>query len=1151
MAIYYWVGGSGTWDNTSTANWSLSSGGSGGAGVPTSSDTVNFSVLSGTGTCSVASTATCLNLSQASANITIRFTAGVSFPGTVSHLGATIDLNSFTVTCLTYTSSGTGSRTLAFGASGVLQLSGNSATVLSATDHTGLTLSGSRTVLLTYSGSVGVRTILCGNYTTTLTAANAFVLQINGGTDTININAQAFDSLDFAVGTGFTGTLSSTGLRSLAGGITFTSGMNISSITGSIGFYGTGSAIFTTNGLSVPIPLFINKAGGTVTLSGTYTSTSYISLDQGTLLCVSNTLNATYITSSSVGTRALTITSSTINLSNASGAATVFSLGPNNVTLSASFSTIVVSSATATIFDGNGLTYGTLTQAGAGALTISGSNTFETISNSGSPRTIKFTSGTTQTLTGTGLSITGTAGNLITLSGTSTSTWTLFKPSGSVSVSYASISNSTVTGGATWNAPNSTNGGGNVGWVFRTLYWVGGTATWDSTAGTKWSTTSGGAGGESAPTDGDNVIFNGSSGSVTVTIGAGSTAICRSLTATGFIGTLNAASQTLTTYGNITFGTGMTITGTTSSRLYCASTAAGQNRALDFNGKAWPGELSLGVFGYAHTVTLTTALTVDMLSILGDVTLTTNSNNILCTNTISVGNSTPSSTLNLGSSTLSCNSWFAGSTAPTLSGAYTIVVSQVFLGGGYTYNNVIFSLNSAGGAASLTGSNTFANLTLQNSASSTNNAIVLGTASPQVTQTITGTLTITGNNASNRRILIKANDSAGTTRSILNPTGARSITNADFMSISVSGTALSGTSIGNAGNNANITATTAVTRYARSPGNFSDAIWSSISGGGTGASVPLPQDTIEFDSNTQAGIYTNDLQCIGQLNCSPTASRTLSFAASTTQANYYFTRGATINSNVTLNAPSILNWAPASNSTLSLTPASGSFTNLYFFGNSSGTLGADLSVSTLLYLYHGTFDASTFNVSANSVAFAAGTLNMGSGTWTLTGTGTVWNASGATINAQTSNILLSNTTTSSRTFAGSGLSYNKLTIGGATGTSTLTITGSNTFAELASTKTVAHTVLFTNGTTTNIGRWSISGSAGNLVTVGSTSTAPVTLTYTGTGKVSSNYLSVSYVTANPDLTWYVGANSTNGGNNTRVYFLPAPGGNGLFFGSNF
>jgi hypothetical protein len=62
MATYYWVGGTGTWDSATTTNWASSSGGAGGAGVPTSADDVVFDANSGTAaTVTVASTAACLN----------------------------------------------------------------------------------------------------------------------------------------------------------------------------------------------------------------------------------------------------------------------------------------------------------------------------------------------------------------------------------------------------------------------------------------------------------------------------------------------------------------------------------------------------------------------------------------------------------------------------------------------------------------------------------------------------------------------------------------------------------------------------------------------------------------------------------------------------------------------------------------------------------------------------------------------------------------------------------------------------------------------------------------------------------------------------------------------------------------------------------
>jgi hypothetical protein len=49
MANYYWVGGTGTWNSTSTTNWASTSGGAGGAGVPTSADNAYFDGSSDTG----------------------------------------------------------------------------------------------------------------------------------------------------------------------------------------------------------------------------------------------------------------------------------------------------------------------------------------------------------------------------------------------------------------------------------------------------------------------------------------------------------------------------------------------------------------------------------------------------------------------------------------------------------------------------------------------------------------------------------------------------------------------------------------------------------------------------------------------------------------------------------------------------------------------------------------------------------------------------------------------------------------------------------------------------------------------------------------------------------------------------------------------
>jgi hypothetical protein len=222
----------------------------------------------------------------------------------------------------------------------------------------------------------------------------------------------------------------------------------------------------------------------------------------------------------------------------------------------------------------------------------------------------------------------------------------------------------------------------------------------------------------------------------------------------------------------------------------------------------------------------------------------------------------------------------------------------------------------------------------------------------------------------------------------------------------------------------------------------------------------------------------------------------------------------------------------------------------------SGTfrLGDAYNASQMITLTRGTLDAFNYNLTCttfNSNNTNVRTLTMGSGLWTLSGTGTVWTAAsttGLTFNKDTANILLSNVSTSDRIFSGGALSYNKLTIGGATGTSTTTLLGVCSFTELASTKTVAHTLRFGNNLGT-IDTWSITGTVGNVVTF--ISSAPGTrLTFNLTNVTTGiDYLSVKDIGVNQANRFYVGVNSTNGGNNLNVIFTAAPaGGNtGAFF----
>lgn len=75
MADRYWVGGAGTWNTTSTTNWSATSGGSGGASVPTAADSVFFN-QAGAYAVTITGTLRCLDFTVSAGTVT--FITGTS-----------------------------------------------------------------------------------------------------------------------------------------------------------------------------------------------------------------------------------------------------------------------------------------------------------------------------------------------------------------------------------------------------------------------------------------------------------------------------------------------------------------------------------------------------------------------------------------------------------------------------------------------------------------------------------------------------------------------------------------------------------------------------------------------------------------------------------------------------------------------------------------------------------------------------------------------------------------------------------------------------------------------------------------------------------------------------------------------------------------
>lgn len=143
----------------------------------------------------------------------------------------------------------------------------------------------------------------------------------------------------------------------------------------------------------------------------------------------------------------------------------------------------------------------------------------------------------------------------------------IVKSSGIVNTSYLILKDIVATGGATFNAANTTDLGNNSGWnitaaIGQDLYWIGNGGNWSD--GNHWSHTSGGVPSGCSPTPLDNIFFDANSFSVTgqtVTMDP-VTAYCRNMNWTGV--TNNPALNTsigfnqLKIYGSLTFSQNMT-----------------------------------------------------------------------------------------------------------------------------------------------------------------------------------------------------------------------------------------------------------------------------------------------------------------------------------------------------------------------------------------------------------------------------------------------------------------------------------------------------------------------------------------------------------------------------------------------------------------
>jgi len=780
-------------------------------------------------------------------------------------------------------------------------------------------------------------------------------------------------------------------------------------------------------------------------------------------------------------------------------------------------------------------------------------------------------------------------------------------------------------------------------------YWVGGTNSWNGTAGTKWALTDGGAGGQPIPGPLDTVFFTALSGAVTVTwFGASTTVV--SINSTGFTGThaTNGQNKTLNGTGTVwTSPAGCTITGAptltvnstgaTAITVICNHASPSATNAPNFNftsgtyaltcsGNGWRnitftgfagsitggtnptsyGNITLSTGGTftAHGPTMAATGTFTSLGkTIAGITVNAVGGTITLADAMTASNITTltAGTLALAGFTLSTSifsssnsntraiTFGAGNIALTSTAAAATVLSMAtatnftFTGtGGFTRNQaatatVVFgttggtisnapnlTVDAGASALTITSFSWFKNLSFTGSTCTVSNAVNMA---GDLTLASGGTYT----NLSPRFLVSTTFASLGKTLYSTTVNGAGiTVTLADALTISTGATFtltqgtidLAGFTLSanrlessnsnvrsiNFGTDGSIVLTTGVanelvlmntaTNFTKSgtggitlPGTLSIASYNFGTFGGATSSNVMDL-TVSISSAGQldfpSGSHVRSINCTGGLAFLNTISGTTNLYGNLTLASggTYTTFSSTFLASGTITS---------AGKTLGNTTINGS--------GITATLADALTLGSTrtLTLTEGTFTAANFNVTTGSFSSSNSntrTLNMGSGTWTISGSGaTAWNTAtttGMTLNASTSTITM--TSGLSKTFAGGGLTYYNLNMG-STGSSTLTISGSNTFNNITNTLAGA-SLIFTVGTTQTVSNFDFAGTgatAGTRATINSSSTGSQFTLSKASGTVNAQFLSIRDSNATGGANWYA-TNSTNVSNNTGWIF---------------
>lgn len=325
-------------------------------------------------------------------------------------------------------------------------------------------------------------------------------LSITSGARTITWDISYFGSVNF------TGVLNNPSWawtvspKQIFGSVTLVAAgsMTISFAAITASFQGRGSYVLTTAGQTWGNGMTISILGGTLTLADNLTANSSWGLTAGTLDAATYNVNVTVSglgiqASSTTYTKAILMGSGTWTMT---GTGNVWAMPTTTLTLTPGTSTLVISDTSATaksVSPGNlahnnisvtgaagTVTFGNMAVvnltfgSGAGGYVLNGSWNFSGVwTITGATTITMIASGQISCTASAVIKVVSSAGNLVTFVSSVPGTfWTINKTNGMLNLDWVSLTDSHATGGAGFYAgANSTNGGGNTGWLFTQMPW--------------------------------------------------------------------------------------------------------------------------------------------------------------------------------------------------------------------------------------------------------------------------------------------------------------------------------------------------------------------------------------------------------------------------------------------------------------------------------------------------------------------------------------------------------------------------------------------------------------------------------------------------------------------------------------------------------